>query len=201
MDNLIENTSKIISEAAKSPLGICALLIMAVSVLAWLFFGESADIYKVPVFLAVLAVFVIVVHYVHSYRESQASEQVDEKKDEIVETHLTQLPEIADVIWCDPSEKDRKYALTAIEARILESLRGKPDVRWTKELIIISSRNSLAFSRRELLKGVDELEKKNYIASNKDGIYHVLDLAILYYRSTMESNAYELDEADYWDGT
>jgi len=200
MKDLIENAPKIISEAAKSPLGISALLILAVSVLAWLFFGESSEVFKVPVFLAILLAFLVIVHYSHSYTQTQPSVDSSENEDKIVEIAMTRLPQYQEIRWHDTSD-NISYTLTAIEAQILEALRGKPDVRWTKELIISSSRKPLYFSKEDLSKGIEELENKNYINANHDGIYQVLDLAIIFYRSTIENIIYEIDEADYWNGT
>jgi hypothetical protein len=51
MDNLIEHLPKIITAAAQSPLGILALLSVALSVLAYCFFAKSSEKVKVGIFV------------------------------------------------------------------------------------------------------------------------------------------------------
>jgi hypothetical protein len=53
MDKFFDQVSKIIEEAAKSPLGLLALMIMALSILALLFFRDVSPRIRVGIFLVV----------------------------------------------------------------------------------------------------------------------------------------------------
>ncbi len=50
MDNALDNAPSVIEAAAQSPLGILALLILTVGVIAYLFFQKSSDRVKVVIF-------------------------------------------------------------------------------------------------------------------------------------------------------
>ncbi len=50
MNNFFQNTPNIIAEAAKSPLGIFALMIIALSILAFFFFRASSDKIRASIF-------------------------------------------------------------------------------------------------------------------------------------------------------
>ena len=56
-DKFFEQVPKIISEAAQSALGIVALSILALSVLGFIFFSDSTDLVKVPIFLVLVLSF------------------------------------------------------------------------------------------------------------------------------------------------
>jgi hypothetical protein len=59
MDKLFEQAPKIIEEAAKSPLGLFALMILALSILALLFFREVSPRIRVGIFLVVFLGFLL----------------------------------------------------------------------------------------------------------------------------------------------
>jgi TolA-binding protein len=59
MDKLFDQAPKIIEEAAKSPLGLLALMIIALSVLAFLFFRQVSPHIRVGMFLVVFLGFVL----------------------------------------------------------------------------------------------------------------------------------------------
>lgn len=205
LKDILESAPKIIAEAAKSPLGISALLILAVSTLAWMFFGDSTEIFKAIVFIAVLVVFIIIVHYSYTYsvarKDVENEEPTATDNDSAQEVTVTQLPHRESIKWRDPLDKDKDYELTALEVQILEAMRGKPDVRWTEEILLSNSRKPVDFTKEELAHGLENLEKNRYLGCNKEGIYHVMDLAVLYYRATANKKIYEIDEADYWNGS
>ena len=56
-DKFFEQAPKIIAEAAKSALGIVALIILALSVLGLAFFADSPDPVKVAIFLVLVLSF------------------------------------------------------------------------------------------------------------------------------------------------
>lgn len=75
MDKLVEQTANIVREAARSPLGLLALLVIAVSLVSLAFFQSSSDLIKVPIFLALLlaaALFGIKVFQLASERQSNS---------------------------------------------------------------------------------------------------------------------------------
>ncbi|MCI0694065.1 hypothetical protein L0337_18910 [candidate division KSB1 bacterium] len=51
MDNLIENAPKIIGEAAKSPLGLFALMILVLAVLGFFFFRQASERARIAMFV------------------------------------------------------------------------------------------------------------------------------------------------------
>lgn len=55
MESLTANAAKIIKEAAASPLGLMALVVMAMSGLTWGLFRDTSQIVRLVVFLALLA--------------------------------------------------------------------------------------------------------------------------------------------------
>ena len=55
VEKLVEYAADIVREAARSPLGLLALLVIAVSLISLAFFHSSSDIIKVPIFLALLS--------------------------------------------------------------------------------------------------------------------------------------------------
>ena len=55
MENLIESAPIIIEQAAKSPLGIFALMILAISVLGFFFFRGSSEWSRIVIFVMMLA--------------------------------------------------------------------------------------------------------------------------------------------------
>jgi hypothetical protein len=59
MDKLFEQAPKIIEEAAKSPLGLLALMIMALSILALFFFRKASPRIRVGIFLVVFVGFLL----------------------------------------------------------------------------------------------------------------------------------------------
>ena len=61
MDALIENAPRIISEAAKSPLGLAALVVLAVSVLSYAFFRRTAEHVRLLVFIPTFAGLILLV--------------------------------------------------------------------------------------------------------------------------------------------
>jgi hypothetical protein len=51
MDKLIENAPRIIEEAGKNPLALVALSILAISVLAFLYFREASEVTRIVIFV------------------------------------------------------------------------------------------------------------------------------------------------------
>ncbi len=83
-DKFFEQAPKIIAEAAKSPLGIVALIILALSVLGFLFFADSPQLVRVGMFLVLVLGFglfgVTVLRTLPQRRtELKAADQPDEK--------------------------------------------------------------------------------------------------------------------------
>ena len=208
MKDLLDNAPRIIAEAAKSPLGIVALLILAGSTLAWLFFGESPDLIKVGVFIFIFLSFIFLtrISFDHS-RETKTREAHNEPiptfKEEIEgEPPADDGIEVSEIFeWIDPNDKCNKHELTRAELDILDVLKGKPDVRWSAELIKGSVLTRSMTSESDLDVGLSSLVRKGYLRQNADSVFAVLPLAVEYYRATEALPIHEIDEADYWDGT
>ena len=103
MDALIENAPRIISEAAKSPLGLAALVVLAVSVLSYAFFRRTAEHVRLLVFMptfAGLILLVIALADVDRFRPSPPL-RGDDRDDGSVRTpqsafSLADAPEVAE---------------------------------------------------------------------------------------------------------
>ena len=61
MNTLIENAPQIIAEAAKSSLGLAALVVLATSCLAYIFFRNASQTIKITIFIPVLFGFILFV--------------------------------------------------------------------------------------------------------------------------------------------
>ena len=59
MDTLIENAPQIIGEAAKSPLGLAALIVLALSGVAYLLFRSTSESARVLDFLSLVVGFIV----------------------------------------------------------------------------------------------------------------------------------------------
>lgn len=149
MEKLIEQTANIVREAARSPLGLLALLVIAVSLVSLLFFQSSSDVIKVPIFLALLiaaAFFGIKVFQLASEKEP----------DSINTTSVS-----------DPSEDGNKNA-------VLERRSTKPNifVGWPSDKFGTEADAIVIEQDRDLL-----LETDSSLFESTDSLKAILDEA------------------------
>ena len=204
MKEFLENAPKIITESAKSPLGICALLILAISLLAWMFFGGSSEEIKAGIFILVILSFLFLsiasFDYVRSEKQQDNLPPEPEKAEEII-INSPATVENENIEWTHYTNPHEKHTLSLAEVDILKALRGKPDIRWNRELLISKASGNSSSTKESLSIALDSLVDKEYLLINNENKYHVLPLCIDYYRSTDDREVHEIDEADYWDGT
>ena len=165
-------------------------------------FWESSEALKAGIFVFVLMVFILLAHF--SFKHTSPSNSISDRQNidaaikTIDDVVIKELPSLEEMRWLDPTDKSKKYYLTPIEVCILETFRGKPDVRWTKDVILNSSNSSARFSKAELTLAIESLEKSRYLSCTESGVYRVMDLAIAYYRATKSRKIHEIDETDCW---
>ncbi len=203
MKELFENAPKIISEASRNPLGICALFILAVTLLGWLFFDAASDWLKASMFLVIVTCFLVIAKISFAYskdiKANGESGAIDHESSGHIEN--TEIEIVDQLEWSPITNKDEKYTLSAPEADILESLRGKPDVHWSNDVLISAAKSKSQCGERELVLAIGSLVKKRYLLIRNQNKFEILPLAIDYYRATANNLVHDIDEADYWDGT
>lgn len=114
---LVKSAPKIIAEAAKSPLGIVALIILALSVLALIFFRSAPDVVKLGVFVLLLGSAVAFVYSgvntELSYRKywRQATEAIDR------EDYQSGLRKLEDALLILTNEDSKRLSQDQVSAR------------------------------------------------------------------------------------
>lgn len=204
MKEFFENAPKIIAEAAKSPLGICALLILTIALLAWLFFGNSSEEIKAAVFILIVVSFLFLsvasFRYMSSEKPQNKTPNSSEPVLEAPNKKPVNIEQRRFVEWTHFANPGEKYVLSSAEVDVLEALKGKPDVYWTRELLLNTAGRKSAHDNDELIAALNNLTKNGYLFLDKENRYQVMPLAVDYYRSIDTRQVHEIDEADYWDG-
>lgn len=94
MDNFLKQGPALIKEAAKSPLGVFALMILLLSSIGYGFFHNSSDLTKVGIFvLMFLGVAIFGRACINEFKKTDISKTPTEISPKIPENYLTWLSE------------------------------------------------------------------------------------------------------------